>query len=341
MNPLLFHGGALDAASERFGVPASGWLDLSTGIAPYAYPVDDLPGDAWTRLPLGSDTRAFVEAVRQGHDLPDTVAVLPTAGEQGALQVLPLCDLPPGPVAVPEPGYTGHADAWSLYGRTVIASPRPLDHAGNAAVVVVINPNNPTGEQTGVVDLLEAARKQAAIGGLLVVDEAFAEVTPDASVLPFSGRPGLLVLRSFGKFFGLPGIRLGWVAGPAPTVADLETRLGPWNVSGPALAVGARAERDQAWRTAQRQRLRRQGRLLEDLLENCGYPVVGGTDLFKLARTPRLKPAPQVFEALARRGILVRAFRDRPDLLRFGLFGTEAEGERLRLTLQMISRSRA
>ncbi|CCG08667.1 threonine-phosphate decarboxylase CobD [Pararhodospirillum photometricum] len=326
---LFWHGGAVDVAAQLFGREAD-WLDLSTGIAPVPYPVPPLAPEVWTRLPLARWGEAFVAVVRATHGVDPQAGIVPVAGEQAALQTLPFCQAPPGPVVVPAPGYGGHAEAWAGAGRTIEAVADPVSRAGQGGVVVVINPNNPTGQTWDPARILAAAERQARAGGWLVVDEAFAEVTPEVSVVSHAGRPGLVVLRSFGKFFGLPGARLGWVAADPAISAALGQRLGPWAVSGPALAVGTRAEADQRWRQRQRLRLQRRAARLDAILADAGLTVIGGTSLFRTVRHP---DAGQVFERLGRAGILVRAFRDPADLLRFGLPPTPADEKRLRRAL--------
>nr|WP_207160459.1 aminotransferase class I/II-fold pyridoxal phosphate-dependent enzyme [Rhodospirillum rubrum] len=326
----MWHGGAIAAARARFGDPGpQGWLDLSTGIAPIAYPYSRLPVQAWTRLPDSDLAEAFIGAVRAAHHLPAVAAVLPIAGEQAILGLLPLCNAPSGAVCVPKPGYRGHAEAWAAAGRLVHERADPLETAGEGGVIVVINPNNPSGRRWSAESLLVAASAQAAAGGWLIVDEAFGEVTPDLSVLAYSGRPGLLVLRSFGKFFGLPGLRLGWLAGPPEVVGPLALRLGPWAVSGPALALGARAEADELWRAGQRRRLARLAVKLDGVLSRAGLVGLGGTDLFRLVEVPAGTRALDWFEGLAAQGILVRPFADAERALRFGLPGTQAARDRL------------
>ncbi|MCF8479078.1 MAG: pyridoxal phosphate-dependent class II aminotransferase [Rhodospirillum sp.] len=342
-----WHGGALTRATERFGDPGpEGWLDLSTGIAPVAYPLGQLTPTAWTTLPDEGAVDAFKRVVRAIHGLPMEAGILPVAGEQAALQWMPYCHsplggvVPAGSVLVPDPGYGGHGEAWAMAGHSVERRTDPLEGEGRASVIVVINPNNPDGRQWSPPRLLEAARRQAMIGGLLIVDEAFCEVTPTLSLLPHAGTPGLVILRSLGKFFGLPGVRMGWVAGPRALLETLARRMGPWAVSGPALEIGARAEGDVPWRAAQMRRLRRRAGALERILSTAGFTVLGGTDLFKLVEAPPLpegrESAVWWWEALAARGILSRPFTDQPGWLRFGLPPDRAGEARLSRALDTL-----
>jgi cobalamin biosynthetic protein CobC len=234
-----------------------------------------------------------------------------------------------GHVAILGFTYAEHARCWRLAGHRVTVE-ETLEAAAGADCVIVTNPNNPDGRRVEPERLMALAGRLAARGGLLVADEAFADVTPGLSVAGEAGRPGLCVLRSFGKFFGLAGLRLGFALGGGDLVRRLEDHLGPWAVAGPALEIGSRAMEDGDWIAATRVRLADSARELDALLDSHELAVVGGTDLFRLARVP---DAGRLFEHLGRRGILARSFEARPDWLRFGLPPDDAAWERLRAAL--------
>jgi cobalamin biosynthetic protein CobC len=219
-------------------------------------------------------------------------------------------------VAIPTPTYGEHARNWAASGWAVESIDGLADVADRHAIVVLANPNNPDGRRIAPEALLALADRLAARRGLLVVDEAFADLTPRLSLAAAAGRPGLVILRSFGKFFGLGGLRLGFALGPAALIVDLADALGPWAVSGPALQIGAAALTDAAWIAATGQRLARAAARLDSLLTAAGLSIVGGTDLFRLATHP---DAPALFERLGRNGILVRDFPERSTWLRFGI----------------------
>lgn len=318
---LPIHGGDLAGAEARWGRPAAGWLDLSTGINPWPYAFPALTAEAWTRLPGAAEEAALRDAAaRRFGTSPACVVAAP--GTSALIQALPRSRAP-GPVAVVGPTYGEHARAWAACGHQIreVASLEEAD----APVVVVVNPNNPDGRVIAPETLLARAHSLAQTGGLLVVDEAFGDMNPALSVVPRLGQ-GLVVLRSFGKFYGLAGLRLGFVLGLPELVAPVAARLGPWPVSGPALAVGAAALADDDWGKAMIARLAGWSERLEDVLAAAGLSVVGGTSLFRLAAHPQ---AAALYDRLGRAGILVRAFAGRPTLLRFGLPPHEAGLERL------------
>jgi cobalamin biosynthetic protein CobC len=315
---MVPHGGDLAAAEARWGRPAKGWLDLSTGINPMPYPIPAIAPAAWHRLPQHDRLRRLLETARTCYDAPADAPIVAAPGTQILIQLLPRLRLG-ARVAILGPTYGEHAACWAAEGAAVTAA-RSLEEAAAAEVVVLVNPNNPDGRLIGSERLLALADDLAARGGLLVVDEAFAEVTPDASVAPEAGRPGLIILRSFGKFFGLAGIRLGFALGAAAEIDRLTRALGPWAVPGPAIEIGIAALSDRGWQDETRGRLLVAAKRLTDLLLAHGFADRNGTDLFRLVEHPQ---AAKVWDCLGRAGILVRPFPDRPALLRFGLPGDE------------------
>jgi cobalamin biosynthetic protein CobC len=233
---------------------------------------------------------------------------------------------PPGRAAILTPGYPEHARAASVAGHSVVAA-RDIDECDNAALVILGNPNNPDGRLFAPADILALAAALRRRGGLLVIDEAFADVAqPEISVASAIGCGNVVVLRSFGKFFGLAGLRLGFALAVPPLAERLRAALGPWAVSGPALAVGASALADDAWIAGTRRRLDKAVVKLDRILSAAGLTIVGGTSLFRLVQTPS---ASALFDHLGRAGIWVRAFPDNASWLRFGLPGDRQAWRRL------------
>jgi cobalamin biosynthetic protein CobC len=205
-----------------------------------------------------------------------------------------------------------------------------------AKAVVLVNPNNPDGRSWPPGQVLAVADEMAARGGVLIVDEAFADAEPGLSAAPYTGRDGLIVLRSFGKFFGLAGVRLGFALGPAAIIEKLDAALGPWAVSGPAIEIGTAALADLAWREAARARYGELAARLDALLTDAGLQIIGGTALFRLASHAQ---AGELHAHLASRSIWARRFEDHPRWLRFGLPGTEPAFARLAAALHSFSQS--
>lgn len=322
---MLEHGGRLQQAARRYGIALADWLDLSTGINSNAWPVPDLPAHTWSRLPENDDG---LEAA--AHAYYGTQSLLPVAGSQAAIQALPLlrgaCH-----VGVLSPSYAEHAQAWQRHGHATqaVTATQVNDCIARLDVLVLVHPNNPTGERFAVQQLIDWHAQLAVRGGWLIVDEAFMDATPDASLAPFCPRAGLIVLRSLGKFFGLAGARVGFVLAPREILQALDEHLGPWTVSGPARAVATLALRDRAWQTQTRTRLMHDAQRLQELLRAGGLPPAGGSGLFQWVLTPQ---AAVIHERLARQGVLTRLFSE-PRSLRFGLPGSEIQWQRLRTAM--------
>ena len=309
----MAHGGDLDAARALFPGAPGPWIDLSTGINPVPYSLPALDASLWQRLPSVADERALRAAAAAAYGVADPARVVPAPGTQILIETLPQL-LAPTDVAVVGPTYAEHEAAWARGGHAVHAV-ADLAEAAGATVAVVVNPNNPDGRVHEARDLLALAQGLAGRGGLLVVDEAFCDLEPAGSL---AGHlvPGLVVLRSFGKTYGLAGLRLGFALALPEAARAISAALGPWAVSGPALAVGRAALADRDWLVrAAAERAADAGRL-DRMLARAGCAVVGGTSLFRLARCP---DAPALFRRLGGAGIYVRRFAERPDLLRFGL----------------------
>jgi len=373
---LLEHGGRLRAAAEQYGIPLADWLDLSTGINPNGWPVPPVPAAAWARLPEEDDGLSEAACAYYGAE-----HLLPVAGSQAAIQALPRLR-PPCRVGVAAPGYAEHAHAWRAAGHEVV--PVPPDGLSEGLpdgldVLLLIHPNNPTGQRYAPETLLAWHERLAARGGWngqpprshslaaprggvqpalgrpggwLIVDEAFMDATPASSLAMHAHLPGLIVLRSLGKFFGLAGARVGFVLGEPALLQRLRDYLGPWPLSGPARHVATLALRDRAWQDATRPHLLAAGARLADLLARHSLAPSGGGALFQWVETPR---AGEIHAALARQGILTRLFeKPHPQgarrfrkaaepptaplpTLRLGLPGTEADWARLDAALERIA----
>lgn len=310
----MIHGGDLTAAAARFGTPKDGWLDLSTGINPQPYPFLPPETAAWQRLPLQAELDHLIDAAATRYGAREPGCIVAAPGSQALLQWLPRL-IAPTQVAVIGPTYGEYAPAFRAGGHDVRVA-ASLESIGQAGIVVLANPNNPDGRRLAPQDLLKNADSLAARGGVLLADEAFADPAPEVSLAAAAGRPGLVILRSLGKFYGLAGLRLGFALASPALAEKLRQAIGPWAISGPALAIGAQALEDAAWAAETRGRLTLASAKLADLLRRAGGETVGGTALFQLVRHER---AAALHEHLGQRGILTRAFADNPTWLRFGL----------------------
>ncbi|APZ98857.1 threonine-phosphate decarboxylase [Sphingopyxis sp. QXT-31] len=311
-----WHGGNLAAAKRHFG--GDDWIDLSTGINPLPWPGADRVAIDWQRLPDG-EALAHLEAVaaeffgvapRHIGAVPGTEIGLRIAGR-----------LIGGEARHATPSYRTHGEM--IAGSLATAD---ADLAAQGGTIILANPNNPDGRILApeALDALLATRGDT---GWLLVDEAFADCDPTLSIAArIADDRRLLVFRSFGKFFGLAGVRLGFILGPAPFVQDLRATLGAWPLSAAAIAIGTAAYADAEWFAATRRRLPEQAAALDAVLTGAGYRPQGACPLFRLIETGA---APALFDRLARRSILTRPFADQPHWLRLGLPADNAALARL------------
>jgi cobalamin biosynthetic protein CobC len=326
--PLL-HGGELSSARRQFPGAPEPFIDLSTGINPNPYPLPRLPADVFARLPDSTATGQLAAVAATCYGAPSAAHVVSAPGTQILLPVVAGL-VRPGRAAVLSPTYGEHARAARLAGHSVTEG-REISALADADLAIVTNPNSPDGRLIERDSLTALAGKLRPHGGVLVVDEAFMDVgPPGASIASDVARGDIIVLRSFGKFFGLAGIRLGFALLEPQLAARLSAILGPWAVSGSALAVGAKALADTAWIEQTRGQLAKASRRLDAILTSAAVEIIGGTTLFRLLRTPA---ASKLFQHLGRAGILVRSFPDSATWLRFGLPANEAEWQRLQIAM--------
>ncbi len=326
---LLTHGDNVSEMMQRLGLADADWLDLSTGVNPHAWAAPTPPLEVWQRLPDGRDGLE-----REASAYFGTESVLAVPGSQAALSLLPYLRSP-SRVGVIAPGYGEHSAAWQRAGHEVVplSSAQLAGGAGTAFdVLVLINPNNPDGTLFEPQTLLDWRTGLASRGGWLVVDEAFIDAMPAYSVARHLPLPGLIVLRSIGKFFGLAGMRIGFALGEVALLQRLEEMLGPWAVNGPARWVARQALADRGWQERMRARLVQESERLGALLARYFPQRIVGTPLF---RTVLTADAPVIHERLAREAALVRLL-DRQDGLRFGLPPDEAAWQRLERTLDRV-----
>lgn len=291
------HGGGLDAAIAQYGGSRSDWIDLSTGINPGPFPVGKVLPDAWTALPDKASHERLVNAARSFWNVPDGAAILPAPGASALIARIPALSVP-GRVHIETPTYNEHAAAFEIAGWT---------QSNNAfTAYVAVHPNNPDGR---LIDSLPTAK-------LTVIDESFCDVMPERSLIEQAAIPGVIILKSFGKFWGLAGLRLGFAIGDPKLIAGLSDMLGPWPVSGIALSIGADALDDVAWAETTRSNLKSSSEFLDQQVLSAGGEIVGGTTLFRLYQVDCAKTWQHHF---AQHHILTRIFPYSDRWIRFGL----------------------
>jgi cobalamin biosynthetic protein CobC len=324
---LRIHGGRTDLAASLYPSAPKPWIDLSTGINPVPWPVPQIPPARYQRLPFASEIEAMAIAAAAAYGLPANAAILPVPGSELAIRLLPRM-VGTGPVGIIAPTYGSHATAWRDAGADVQEfATLPDPGRQDLKAVIVVNPNNPDGRVIARAELVAFAQAWTASGRRLIVDEAFADVQPDISMLALPELPaGTIVLRSLGKFFGLAGLRVGFVVAAEPHATIWRQLLGDWPVSGPACEIATSALRDSGWIVETRRRLATDRKRLDAVLGHAGLKLLGGTDLFRLFEWP---DETDLLDHFARAGILVRGFSGASRHYRFGLPADEQAWRRL------------
>lgn len=326
----IAHGGALSEAIAKYGGTASEWLDLSTGISPFSLPLPEISTDSWRRLPEQSEVRRVCELAMRHYG--GSVVPIAVPGTQAAIQLLPFLTPNASEVAIVSPTYGEYEQAFRRMGMEVDPI-EALDGATvtRASVAVLANPNNPDGRETPRDDIFGFVRAQR--HRLVIIDEAFADMRQDLAMVGAAGmEPNLVVMRSFGKFFGLAGLRLGFVFAEPALAKILSDRLGPWAVSGPALAIAAHAFSRLDLINELRNKLDKAHAMTRSALKMANVPIVGETALFFYCD---VGDGAAVRDLLASHKVLVRAFDHSPSRIRIGLVPDELSAVRLRETLRL------
>ena len=309
------HGGDVSAAARRYGHDSM--IDLSTGISPKPYPAQPISADAWLELPTQDAEAACIAAARAFYGAPAGLELCLGPGTQALLQLVPQCQPGADTVWIPAPTYNEHAPAWVAAGYQVTQEEKLPDHARHAVMVV---PNNPTGPISDEV-VQSVASAIADRDGILVIDGAFASREESArQIRILSAYPNVIHLRSFGKFFGMAGLRLGFAIATAGVIAPLVARLGPWAINSAALQIGTAALGDHKWAAAHQAWLDRESVRLHTLLTAHGLEVLGGCALFQTITHPQ---AHDIHAFLAENRIWSRKYTEFSNLLRLGIPGTE------------------
>jgi cobalamin biosynthetic protein CobC len=324
----LAHGGDIAAARKMFPGAPEPFIDLSTGINPHPWPhprpLPALPSEIFSRLPDRASIRQLATVAAKAYGAPSAEHVVPAPGTQMLLpQVAGL--VKPGKALILRTTYAEHKRAAQLAGH----APTEASDVGRlrgADLAIVVNPNNPDGRIVEKRALMSLADSLHQHGGILVVDESFADVAPDISLAGETNRDNIVVLRSFGKFYGLAGLRLGFAIASPRLANRLGATLGPWAVSGPAVAIGEKALADDQWKRRTLERLAADAKRLDEMLAKADLEIVGGTPLYRLTRS---QDAGDMFNRLGRAGILVRRFTEEPMWLRWGLPANEDAWRRL------------
>ncbi len=327
------HGGDPSLLEKLYGPPSDGWLDLSTGINPKPYKSKTIMTANWNSLPNTKDLKKLQQIAASNYGVKDPNFVTVAPGTQAIIQWLPRMR-GKSRVLIASPTYNEHAYCWKMAGHIVEEIDNFEKSQKKADVIIIVNPNNPDGRQITPNYLKKLAQKQAKHDGWLIVDEAFCDVAPSISLASEAGIAGLIILRSFGKFYGLAGLRLGFALSNYKTTEQLSKLMGPWAVSSPALEIGKEALNDKNWTLSTLNELKISSERLDKVLISNGLNIIGGTSLFRLASSDHTD---LMFDFLAKQGIMTRRFHYQSKWLRFGLPGLSKDWDRLELALKRFN----
>ncbi len=331
MKDDLLHGGALDVIAEQYPNAPAPWIDLSTGINPWPWPVQACEQVSLNQLPTKSAYQDCAKAMSQYLNTR-VENILLSPGSELLIRLLPTI-ISPRHVVIHSPTYGDHYQAWKAAESHVLETRNPLAHAAEADCVVICNPNNPDGHIYSRKELTDALEVLSSSNGNLIVDEAYADLDPNLSLADLAGQKGLIILRSTGKFFGLAGLRLGALLAHETILNTMRERLGVWSISSQALHIGTAAYQDFDWQIQTRSKLKSAAQRLDDLLENSAVNLVGGTSLFRFLETEN---AHQAWDILASQGIYTRRFSWSSKHLRIGLPQNEDASNRLAQALSLL-----
>ncbi|MCW8329132.1 aminotransferase class I/II-fold pyridoxal phosphate-dependent enzyme [Photobacterium sp. SDRW27] len=338
------HGGNLLAMAGKYGSDPAEWIDLSTGVSPFTYPVGDIPLAAWNQLPQEND--GLEQAAANYYNA--SVEPVVVAGSQAAIKALPEVMTEKlgrtGTVALPSVGYKEHQHAWGNYRKDGCCWQIEFydglpskEQVATCDVVLVINPNNPTGKLSRKEELTDLYVDLAKRKATLIIDEAFIDCTPNESMLsPNKDMGNLVVLRSVGKFFGLAGARVGFVFAEQAIKDSLSNLIGPWTVTGPSRSVVKQALSDSAWQSSARVLIHNNSIRLSRLIAERLTARTSGTDLFI---TAFLYDATFCYDFLCREKVLTRLC-DEKNALRFGLPADEKQWQHLAVALEKLAEIR-
>ncbi|HAT84790.1 threonine-phosphate decarboxylase CobD [Cohaesibacter gelatinilyticus] len=326
----MLHGGDLGWAMEAYGGQKEDWLDLSTGINRRSYPfsIDRALSDI-RELPSTTDLKTCLEAARLAYQCPKDLTIVAGPGTQILINSIPHI-LKPGRCHIAEPTYSEHRGAMELAGVPCSGFTAIDDllaqNIDQRSCVIVVNPNNPDGHTLSSPELLEFSVHLQKSNSTLIIDEAFGDIDPTQSIIPhLSSRSNIVVFRSFGKFFGLAGIRLGFVIGSEEITNKITSFHGPWTASSVALKVGSQALSDLEWHKKERELLTHWSERLQSCLARHGLSVVGGTGLYLLIES---EYARRLHMHLAKHHIWSRIFTYQDRWLRLGIPMQDAELKR-------------
>jgi len=315
------HGGDIDLAIKKYGGKREDWVDLSTGINGTSYPWQESINVELRNLPSNKILMNLEKAAARAYKIAESADTAAVSGAQQIINLLPICLKSCNSVTILGPTYSEYEKAFKSSGiKTQTVS--EVSKLSSSDIAIIVNPNNPTGKVIAD-EMLEDLSKKVRI---LIIDESF-KMFSTRRTLNFSN---IIQINSLGKFFGLAGIRLGFVSGPSDFIKAVKEMLGPWPVSSLAAEIGIVALNDRVWISEMEKLLVTESNALHEACNSRNWELVGRTSLFHTYATSSCLEVEKQFAA---HGIWVRTFDYSETWVRLGIPTSENQWERVKQAL--------
>ena len=315
------HGGDIDLAIKKYGGEREDWIDLSTGINGASYPWQESINVELRNLPSNKILMQLEKAAARAYKIAECTETAAVSGAQQIINLLPLCLKSCNSVAILGPTYNEYEKAFKRSG-TKTKTVSETSELSLSDIAIIVNPNNPTGKVIADETLAGLSKKVR----ILIIDESF-KMFSSRRTLNFSN---IIQINSLGKFFGLAGVRLGFVSGPSDFIKEVKEMLGPWPVSSLAAEIGIVALNDKVWISEMEKILVTESNALHEACNSRNWELVGRTFLFHTYATSSCLEVEKQFAA---HGIWVRTFDYSETWVRLGIPTSENAWTRVKQAL--------
>ncbi len=315
------HGGDIDLAIKKYGGQRADWIDLSTGINRTSYPWQENVKVELRDLPSNKLLRSLEKAASRAYKVAEDKDTAAVQGAQQIISLLPICLKNYNSVAILGPTYNEYEKAFKsseIKAETV----SEVSKLSSSDIAIVVNPNNPTGKVIAEEILNDLSKKVR----ILIIDESF-KMFSSRRIQKFDN---VIQINSLGKFFGLAGVRLGFVSGPSNFIKSVRGMLGPWPVSSIAAEIGKIALNDQAWISQMEKILLEGSDVLHRACNRKNWKLIGKTNLFHTYAT---SSSLKVEKQFAAHYIWIRTFDYSETWVRLGIPTSKYEWTRVRQAL--------
>ena len=315
------HGGDIDLAIKKYGGQRADWIDLSTGINRTSYPWQESVKVELRDLPSSKLLMGLEKAASRAYKVAEGTDTAAVQGAQQIISLLPICLKNYNSVAILGPTYNEYEKAFKSSGIKA-ETVSEVSKLSSSDIAIIVNPNNPTGKVIAE-EILDDLSKKVRI---LIIDESF-KMFSSRRIQKFDN---VIQINSLGKFFGLAGVRLGFVSGPSDFIKSVREMLGPWPISSIAAEIGIIALNDTTWISEMEKILLEGSNVLHKACSTKNWKLVGKTNLFHTYATSSCL---EVEEQFAAHYIWIRTFDYSQTWIRLGIPTSKYEWTRVRQVL--------